>query len=155
MSVFIQTRGEAGGGVAAHLECPVCGHFSTSHAHQLTHMASSHPACLDAVTVGRLGNIVTYQSTARLFHCSDCFHTCRDFTKLYTHIISKHCVDEREEERKSGAEEEEEEEEKDAARGKQREEEGGGKDGLKRKPSGEEGCCKRKAKGRRRRRERW
>ncbi|KAF1394417.1 hypothetical protein PFLUV_G00000060 [Perca fluviatilis] len=78
------TRGEAGGGVAAHLECPVCGHFSTSHAHQLTHMASSHPACLDAVTVGRLGNIVTYQSTARLFHCSDCFHTCRDFTKLYT-----------------------------------------------------------------------
>ncbi|TDH07287.1 hypothetical protein EPR50_G00104350 [Perca flavescens] len=139
MSVFIQTRGEAGGGVAAHLECPVCGHFSTSHAHQLTHMASLHPARLDAVTVGRLGNIVTYQSTARLFHCSDCFHTCRDFTKLYTHIISKHCVDEREEERKSGAEEEEEEEEKDALRGKQREEEGGGKDGLKRKPSSEEG----------------
>ncbi|XP_078116107.1 uncharacterized protein LOC144524023 [Sander vitreus] len=129
MSVFIQTRGEAGGGVAAHLECPVCGHFSTSHAHQLTHMAASHPACLDAVTVGRLGNIVTYQSTARLFHCSNCFHTCRDFTKLYTHIISKHCVDDREEE---------EEEEKDAPRGTQSGEKEAGKDKLKRKQREEE-----------------
>nr|XP_033471765.1 uncharacterized protein LOC117249958 [Epinephelus lanceolatus] len=113
MSVIIQTRGEAGGGVAAHLQCPLCGHFSKSHAHQLTHMAASHPACLDSVVVGRLGNIVMYQSTARLFHCSDCFYTSRDFTKLYKHIISKHCVDEREgggDEEKAGEEGEEEEE---------------------------------------------
>ncbi|XP_042369652.1 chromosome alignment-maintaining phosphoprotein 1-like, partial [Plectropomus leopardus] len=96
MSVLIHTRGEAGGGVAAHLQCPICGHFSKSHAHQLTHMAASHPASLDGVAVGRLGNIVMYQSTARLFHCSDCFFTTRDFTKLYKHIIAKHCVDERE-----------------------------------------------------------
>ncbi len=96
MSVIIQTRGEVGGGVAAHLQCPICGHFSKSHAHQLSHMAASHPTCLDNVEVGRLGNIVMYQSTARLFHCSDCFYTCRDFTKLYKHIISKHCMDERE-----------------------------------------------------------
>ncbi|XP_050921794.1 chromosome alignment-maintaining phosphoprotein 1 [Lates calcarifer] len=94
MSVIIHTRGEAGGGVAAHLQCPHCGHFSKSHAHQLSHMAASHPACLDAVTVGRLGNILMYQSTARLFHCSDCFYTCRDFSKLYKHIISKHCAGE-------------------------------------------------------------
>ncbi|XP_070786398.1 major centromere autoantigen B-like [Enoplosus armatus] len=96
MSVIIQTRGEVGGGVAAHLQCPLCGHFSKSHAHQLSHMAASHPACLDGVAVGRLGNILMYQSTARLFHCSDCFYTSRDFTKLYKHIISKHCMDERE-----------------------------------------------------------
>ncbi|XP_022625768.1 chromosome alignment-maintaining phosphoprotein 1-like [Seriola dumerili] len=96
MSVIIQTRGEVGGGVAAHLQCPHCGHFSKSHAHQLSHMAASHPACLDGVVVGRLGNILMYQGTARLFHCSDCFYTSRDFTKLYKHIISKHCMDERE-----------------------------------------------------------
>ncbi|XP_037617888.1 uncharacterized protein LOC119483644 [Sebastes umbrosus] len=112
MSVILQTRGEAGGGVAAHLQCPLCGHFFKSHAHQLTHMAASHPARLDDVAVGRLGNIVMYQSTARLFHCSDCFCTSRDFAKLYKHIITKHCVDEREggggEEQKEGEEEEKE-----------------------------------------------
>ncbi|XP_034468320.1 chromosome alignment-maintaining phosphoprotein 1-like isoform X2 [Hippoglossus hippoglossus] len=96
MSVIIHTRGEAGGGVAAHLHCSHCGHFSKSHAQQLSHMAASHPTCLDEEVVGRLGNILTYQSTARLFHCSVCFFTCRDFTKLYKHIISKHCMDDRE-----------------------------------------------------------
>ncbi|XP_071335569.1 ABC transporter F family member 4-like [Trachinotus anak] len=139
MSVIIQTRGEVGGGVAAHLQCPHCGHFSKSHAHQLSHTAASHPTCLDSVVVGRLGNILMYQSTARLFHCSDCFYTSRDFTKLYKHIISKHCMDEREgvggaeagddgsdggDKEKTGEEGEEEEKE-------------GGKDALKRKRSSE------------------
>lgn len=110
MSVIIKTLGEAGGGVAAHLQCPHCGHFSKSHAHQLSHMAAAHPACLDGVAVGRLGNIVMYQSTARLFHCSDCFFTSRDFTKLYKHIISKHCEDEREGGGGGGGEEEAEQE---------------------------------------------
>lgn len=57
-------------------------------------MAAFHPSCLDDVVVGRLGNILMYQSTARLFHCSSCFYTCKDFNKLYKHIITKHCVDE-------------------------------------------------------------
>ncbi|CAB1425373.1 unnamed protein product [Pleuronectes platessa] len=120
MSVIIHTRGEAGGGVAAHLHCSHCGHFSKSHAQQLSHMAAAHPSCLDEEVVGRLGTILMYQSTARLFHCSICFFTCKDFTKLYKHIISKHCMDDREggdqgeEEKKvgDGGEEEEEEEEK-------------------------------------------
>ncbi|XP_028984831.1 chromosome alignment-maintaining phosphoprotein 1-like [Betta splendens] len=93
MSVIIQTCGEVGGGVTAHLQCPTCGHFSKSHAHQLSHMASAHPSCLDDVSVGRLGNILMFQSTARLFHCTNCFYTSRDFTKLYKHIITKHCED--------------------------------------------------------------
>lgn len=96
MSTSAQTRGEAGGGAVAHLQCPDCGHFSNSHAHQLSHLAASHPARLDGVAFGRLGNILMYQSTARLFHCADCFFTSRDFTKLYKHVISRHCVDERE-----------------------------------------------------------
>lgn len=120
MSAIIQTRREVGGGVAAHLQCPHCGHYSKSHAHQLAHIAVSHPDSLDDVAIGRLGNIVMYQRTARLFHCSECFFTCRDFTKLYKHIVSKHCMDEREGgggddgsekgEEKAGEDEEEEEE---------------------------------------------
>ncbi|XP_070849981.1 zinc finger Y-chromosomal protein-like [Chaetodon trifascialis] len=140
MSVIIQTRGEVGGGVAAHLQCPLCGHFSKSHAHQLSHVAASHPTRLDDVAVGRLGNILMYQSTARLFHCSDCFYTSRDFTKLYKHIISKHCMDEREAggddgsergEEKAGEEEEGEEERKKGTLKRKRscEEEGEGHDG--------------------------
>ncbi|XP_023134416.1 chromosome alignment-maintaining phosphoprotein 1-like isoform X2 [Amphiprion ocellaris] len=121
MSVIVHTRGEAGGGVAAHLQCPHCGHFSRSHAHQLTHMAATHPACLDGVVVGRLGNILMYQSSARLFHCCDCFYTSRDFTKIYKHLVTKHCVagdggdgGKDAAERKSSVEVEEEEDEEEA-----------------------------------------
>ncbi|XP_019967956.2 zinc finger and BTB domain-containing protein 17-like [Paralichthys olivaceus] len=163
MSIIIHTRGEAGGGVAAHLQCSHCGQFSKSHAQQLSHMAASHPTCLDDEVVGRLGNILMYQSTARLFHCSVCFYTCRDFTKLYKHIISKHCVDDREggggrevgdegeEEKKMGDEGEEEkmgdegEEEKmgdESVEGRkikdEGEEEEGEEEALKRKRSSEE-----------------
>lgn len=102
MSVIIQTRGEAGGGVAAHLQCPLCGYFSKSYAQQLSHMAATHPDCLDCVVLGRLGNILMYQSGARLFHCAECFYTSKDFTKLYKHVITKHCVDEKEEGRVEG-----------------------------------------------------
>ncbi|XP_061643252.1 uncharacterized protein LOC133484526 isoform X1 [Phyllopteryx taeniolatus] len=94
MSLGKQTGGEAGAGVAAHLQCPLCGNFAKCHAHQLSHVAVAHPTYLDSVAMGRLGNIIMYQSGARLFHCADCFFTSRDFTKLYQHIISKHCMDE-------------------------------------------------------------
>nr|XP_057906881.1 chromosome alignment-maintaining phosphoprotein 1-like isoform X2 [Doryrhamphus excisus] len=94
ISDAVQTRGEAGGLVAAHLQCAFCGHFSKSHAHQLSHMATTHPTCLDDVAMGRLGIILIYQSGAQLFHCAECFYTSRDFSKLYQHIISQHCVDE-------------------------------------------------------------
>ncbi|XP_041834772.1 chromosome alignment-maintaining phosphoprotein 1-like [Melanotaenia boesemani] len=96
MSTIIQSRGEVGGGVAAHLRCPRCSHLSKSHAHQLSHIAASHPTSLDGIAMGRLGNILMYQSSGRLFHCSECFFTSRDFTKLYKHIITKHCMNERE-----------------------------------------------------------
>lgn len=95
MSVLIQPRCESGG-VAAHLQCPLCGYCSKSHAHQLSHVAAVHPERLDSVAFGRLGNILMYQSTAQLFHCFDCFFTSKDFTKVYKHVITKHCMDERE-----------------------------------------------------------
>ncbi|TNN26848.1 Chromosome alignment-maintaining phosphoprotein 1 [Liparis tanakae] len=85
----------APGAAAAHLQCPLCGYFSKSHAHQLTHVAAAHPARLDGVAVGRLGNLLMYQSAARLFHCADCFFTSRDFSKVLKHIISRHCEDAR------------------------------------------------------------
>lgn len=85
------------GGMVDHLQCPHCGHFSKSHAHQLSHIAACHPNTLDAMAFGRLGNVMLYQSTARLFHCAECFFTFKEFGKLYTHLITKHCVDKREE----------------------------------------------------------
>lgn len=101
-------------------------------------MAVTHPTSLDGMAMGRLGNILMYQSGARLFHCSYCFYTSRDFTKLYKHIITKHCVDEREGGGDNGSEkgDEEEEEGKDAAERKQtikteEEEEEGGNDDSK------------------------
>ncbi|KAM9836194.1 uncharacterized protein ACBR49_019840 [Aulostomus maculatus] len=133
MSVIVHTRGEVGGGVAAHLQCPVCGHFSKSHAHQLSHMAATHPACLDGVAVGRLGNILMYQSGAQLFHCAECFYTCKDFTKLYKHIISRHCMDERE----AGAADGEGADDS-SEKGEEKEEEEGGKDAPRNKRSSEE-----------------
>ncbi|KAM4711315.1 uncharacterized protein FYW61_021758 [Anableps anableps] len=129
MSVFIHTRGEAGGGVAAHLRCTHCGHFSKSHAQQLAHLAASHPACLDDVAVGRLGNILMYQSSGRLFHCSECFHTCRDFTKLYKHIIARHCMVDKE--AGGGGGEEDQEGEEEAPEKRRSEEVKGGKDASK------------------------
>lgn len=103
---------------AHHLQCNHCGHMSRSHAQHLTHTATSHPTCLDSMAMGRLGTILMYQSSGRLYHCSICFYTSRDFNKLYKHIVTKHCMDKREEAggegREEGSEkgEEDEEEEK-------------------------------------------
>ncbi|XP_047432236.1 zinc finger protein 252-like [Mugil cephalus] len=119
MSGVAHVRGEVGGGAAAHLQCPHCGHFSSSHAHQLSHMAATHPALLDGMAVGRLGNILMYQGGARLFHCFDCFYTSREFSKLYKHIISKHCTDPRREEGAHGGEKAEDEEEEEEEAGEE------------------------------------
>lgn len=85
------------GAMVDHLQCPRCGHFSKSHAHQLSHIAACHPTTLNAMAFGRLGNVMLYQRTARLFHCAECFFTFKEFGKLYTHLITKHCMDKREE----------------------------------------------------------
>ncbi|KAM8872516.1 uncharacterized protein ACB058_004450 [Synchiropus picturatus] len=91
MSTVIYNRSETSG--ATHLRCPTCGQLSNSHVTQLSHVADAHPTCLDDLTFGRLGNIIMYQSGAKLFHCAACFYTCRDFSSLYRHLISTHCMD--------------------------------------------------------------
>lgn len=58
------------------------------------------------MVVGRLGNILAYQKTAELFHCSDCFFTCKDFSKLYVHLLTDHCSEPGEGERENEEEEE-------------------------------------------------
>lgn len=93
MSATLSSRGELGGINPLHLQCHLCGHFSKSHAHQLSHTASAHPKHLDGIAIGRLGNMVIYQSTAKLFHCYECFFTTKEFNKLYEHIITLHCMD--------------------------------------------------------------
>ncbi|XP_068612492.1 zinc finger protein 639-like [Brachionichthys hirsutus] len=147
MSTTVQTRGEVGGGVAAHLRCPFCGHLSRSHAHQLSHVAASHPAKLGGVPVGRLGNILLYQSSAQLFHCFDCFFTSREFTKLYKHVVAKHCVDRRDGggggEEKEGAQETIKEEEEEKEVGALKSEEKHEEDGTSQTVESESGsyCC--------------
>ncbi|XP_013877237.1 chromosome alignment-maintaining phosphoprotein 1 [Austrofundulus limnaeus] len=105
MSVSVHPRGESSGGMSAHLQCSHCGHLSRSHAQHLTHLAASHPTCLDGVAMGRLGTVLMYQSSGRLYHCSICFYTSRDFSKLYKHIVTKHCMDKKEEAGAEGREE--------------------------------------------------
>lgn len=75
-----------------HLQCSLCGYLSKSHSSLLAHTADKHPCHLDDMPVGRLGNIVFYQSLAKLFHCHECFFTAKDFSKVYDHIISSHCT---------------------------------------------------------------
>ncbi|XP_056157394.1 zinc finger protein 90 homolog isoform X1 [Lampris incognitus] len=90
MTGVASSRDEMGG--TLHLQCPLCGSFSKSHAHLLIHTANAHPDLLDETAVGRLGNVIIYQSIAQLFHCSRCFFTCKEFPKLYDHLISRHCT---------------------------------------------------------------
>lgn len=129
MSVLVQARCEL---VPSGLQCPHCGCYSKSHAHQLSHVAASHPTHLHSAAFGRLGNILMYQSTAQLFHCFECFFTSKDFAKVYKHVIAKHCMDERETEETS-----EKGKEKMEEQGKE-EEKVGGEGGVKIKPFGDD-----------------
>ncbi|XP_024260297.1 chromosome alignment-maintaining phosphoprotein 1 isoform X1 [Oncorhynchus tshawytscha] len=75
-----------------HLQCPHCLLQCKSHCSYLIHIAKIHPSRLDDTPVGRLGNALFYQRTARLFHCSVCFHTAREFPRLYEHLLTCHCL---------------------------------------------------------------
>lgn len=77
----------------SHMQCLTCGHFCRSHAHLLSHLATAHPALLDGATVGRLGAAFFYQPSAKLFHCSLCFFTNQDFSRVYQHLLTTHCSD--------------------------------------------------------------
>lgn len=81
-----------------------------------------------------------YQSTAQLYHCFNCFFTSKDFTKVYKHVITKHCMDKTE--AAATGESSEKVGEKMGEQGKEEEKEGG--DGSrKRKQRSEEGDAKR------------
>ncbi|KAJ8003880.1 hypothetical protein DPEC_G00152990 [Dallia pectoralis] len=75
-----------------HLQCSYCMLQCKSHCSYLLHMAKFHPSRLDDTPVGRLGNAIFYQQTARLFHCNVCFHTVREFPRLYDHLLTRHCL---------------------------------------------------------------
>lgn len=89
-------------GTATRVQCPHCGHLYESHVQQLRHLAACHRDYLDTTEVGRLGKVILYQSTARLFHCARCFYTFKDFSKLFVHLITKHCIEEEEERGRQG-----------------------------------------------------
>ncbi|KAJ8003877.1 hypothetical protein DPEC_G00152960 [Dallia pectoralis] len=78
-----------------HLQCSYCMLQCKSHCSYLLHMAKFHPSRLDDTPVGRLGNAIFYQRTARLFHCNVCFHTVQEFPRLYDHLLTRHCLSEK------------------------------------------------------------
>ena len=106
--------------------CPACGRPCPSHALLLAHTAAAHPTRLDRTAVGRLGNVLAYQATAGLFHCSACLFTCGRFAKLFTHLLAAHCAAGGEAERGGPPEEEEEEEQDGPPKEEEEEEEQGG-----------------------------
>lgn len=42
--------------------------------------------------MGRLGKVVFYQCTAKLFHCHICFFTSKDYAVLFEHLLARHCL---------------------------------------------------------------
>ena len=85
-----------------HLHCHACQLHFKSHSAHLTHVANTHPASLDGLPVGRLGNVVFYQPTARLFHCSLCFYTANYYPQIYDHLLASHCLSEKGREKEEG-----------------------------------------------------
>ncbi|XP_066505711.1 zinc finger protein 425-like [Hoplias malabaricus] len=72
------------------LQCPYCLiQYNTKCSFQI-HVGSQHPLHCEEISVGRLGKVIFYQRTARLFHCYICFFTAKDYTKLFDHLLVQH-----------------------------------------------------------------
>ncbi|XP_062846997.1 chromosome alignment-maintaining phosphoprotein 1-like [Trichomycterus rosablanca] len=86
-SVHSKKRAKSSG-----IRCQYC-HYrcGTKFSFQI-HIGSQHPLHCEDVPVGRLGKVVIYQRTAKLFHCHICFFTSKDYAILFEHILARHCL---------------------------------------------------------------
>ncbi|KAI4877128.1 hypothetical protein NFI96_026482 [Prochilodus magdalenae] len=78
------------GNGSSNLQCPYCYFQSNTKCSFQIHVGSQHPLHCDDVSVGRLGKVIFYQRTAKLFHCYICFFTSKDYTKLFDHLLVQH-----------------------------------------------------------------
>ncbi|KAF4080911.1 hypothetical protein AMELA_G00176540 [Ameiurus melas] len=73
------------------IQCPYCRYRCGSKFSFQIHVGSQHPLHSEDVSVGRLGKVVFYQRTAKLFHCHICFYTSKDYAVLFEHLLARHC----------------------------------------------------------------
>ncbi|XP_076839120.1 uncharacterized protein LOC143484325 [Brachyhypopomus gauderio] len=78
--------------VGSYLQCPFCYFQCNTKCLFQLHVGTQHPLHSEDMPVGRLGKVVIYQRTAKLFHCRICFFTTDDYAKLFDHLQAKHCM---------------------------------------------------------------
>ncbi|XP_060760149.1 zinc finger protein 845-like isoform X2 [Neoarius graeffei] len=78
--------------VSSGIQCPYCRYRCGAKFSFQIHVGSQHPLRCEDVCVGRLGKVVFYQCTAKLFHCHICFFTSKDYAVLFEHLLARHCL---------------------------------------------------------------
>ncbi|KAJ8407319.1 hypothetical protein AAFF_G00278930 [Aldrovandia affinis] len=73
-----------------HLQCAFCRYQCKSNSTFQIHVGTSHPFHCEEMDVGRLGKIIFYQRSAKLFHCQQCFFTGKTYARVYDHVIVSH-----------------------------------------------------------------
>ncbi|XP_018584729.1 chromosome alignment-maintaining phosphoprotein 1-like [Scleropages formosus] len=77
--------------VGRHLQCAFCSYQCKSNGTYQIHVGTFHPVHCEEMDLGRLGKIIFYQRSAKLFHCQTCFFTGKTFARVYDHVIVSHC----------------------------------------------------------------
>ncbi|KAM9434255.1 uncharacterized protein Hap1MRO34_002093 [Clarias gariepinus] len=78
--------------VSSGTQCPYCRYRCGSKFSFQIHVGSQHPLHCEDTCVGRLGKVVFYQRTAKLFHCHICFFTSKDYAVVFEHLLARHCL---------------------------------------------------------------
>ncbi|XP_066562885.1 chromosome alignment-maintaining phosphoprotein 1 [Amia ocellicauda] len=77
-------------GMNGHLQCAFCSYQCVSNETFQIHMGTYHPVHCDEIDVGRLGKVIIYQRSAKLYHCKMCFFTGKTYARVYDHVIVSH-----------------------------------------------------------------
>ncbi|XP_036401381.1 chromosome alignment-maintaining phosphoprotein 1-like [Megalops cyprinoides] len=78
-----------------HLQCAFCRYQCKSNGTFRIHVGTCHPFHCEEMDIGRLGKIIFYQKSAKLFHCQRCFFTAKTYVRVYDHVIISHSFSEK------------------------------------------------------------
>lgn len=84
------------------LQCAFCSFQCKSNVTYQIHIGTYHPVHCEDIGLGRLGKIIFYQRSGKLFHCQTCFFTGKTFACVYDHVISRHCFARKAKQSKNG-----------------------------------------------------
>ncbi|XP_028655811.1 chromosome alignment-maintaining phosphoprotein 1-like [Erpetoichthys calabaricus] len=76
--------------ITGHLQCAYCSYQCISNENFQIHIGTYHPVHCENVDIGRLGKVIFYQRSPKLFHCQMCFFTGKTYTSVYDHVIIRH-----------------------------------------------------------------